>query len=230
MLASVEKSFAITTICMLTLAIAAALIISKISSNKHGYKKPISNTKIFIISVCAGMLMCSFLLSIFVNIFNGKNSEQVKYIDENGEEAVWIINHADIPYTLEDAGFTVPKNEYRQSSLYNEKYLFYSCVSASDECMRDMDSDASLYISYDKYSFLNNWARDTWLQEYFDNTYCNIIELPDKASSLTAEAVYSVSYKADEENSTQKIIVLDKKCYVLSDNLTDIKAVIESLG
>ena len=211
----------IMTVCMFGAAWLASFLKQRNSVN-HSRIYNIGQTIMFTIMTCVVVSVCISVIGYTVvrGILYDDDSMVITYTDEEGEEIHWYISQDEIPYSMEDAGIEIPKDGYRDTSVYIDKMLFCSLEAYYDSYYEDVYSEAVYSMDYEKYEFLNSEICKIWIDNYLSNSNWTVTSSEELAKLWNAEAVYLRESKEDDDYK-KYVIVYDGKCYLLSENLID---------
>lgn len=156
------------------------------------------------------------ILYVVLNSFDD-HTVKYEYKDEQGQKVTWYVSQDELPYTLEDAGYHIRGDGYRDSDkeVYNE--LLCTEYTYSDMYYTDPEADEALYsIYYEKMQFKGaKWCR-RWVENSRNEKNNVMEEHAELAKDWEADTVYVKSYEYGDQ---ELIVVYDDYCYVLSMNL-----------
>lgn len=169
------------------------------------------------IGVGIGLAITNVLIIGFVLIimFDG-NSVKYTYVDKDGYLAMMFVSNDELPYTLEDAGYKMDSDGYRDKNAEEYKNVLCTQYIYTDEYYEDPDDEAKYSISYEKMEFKNaKWCKE-WINNCLKAKDYQMIELPNEADKWGANQVYVRSYDYGYE---ELIVVYDDYYYTLSMNM-----------
>lgn len=170
-----------------------------------------------VIGVVIGLVVTNvFIIGFVVVLVLGGNSMKYKYIDENGDEVIWYVENDELPYTLEDAGYKMDSDGYRDKNAEEYKNVLCTQYIYTDEYYEDPDGEAKYSISYEKMEFKNaKWCKE-WINNCLKAKDYQMIEMTDEADKWGANKVYVRSYDYGYE---ELVVVYDDYYYTLSMNM-----------
>lgn len=144
--------------------------------------------------------------------------ERAVVSSESGVSIIYYSND-EIPYTLKDAGFSIPKSSYIDSSANKEKlltgvvYNYEASAFDNDESVDELCS-----ISYSVAQFNNSKNNDKYIKNQLTKKY---VSSYDEVSSISKEWKAEKVYKIDYEYDIEYLICYDNMSILISENLVD---------
>ena len=169
------------------------------------------------IGVGIGLAITNVLIIGFVLIimFDG-NSVKYTYVDKDGYPAMMFVSNDELPYTLEDAGYKMDSDGYRDKNAEEYKNVLCTQYIYTDEYYEEPDDEDKYSITYEKMEFKNaKWCKE-WINNCLKAKDYQMIELPNEADKWGANQVYVRSYDYGYE---ELVVVYDDYYYTLSMNM-----------
>lgn len=210
---------------LLPLTFFAISFINVDNSKRKDYSRE-RNKKQTIVIVFLGVLVgCSlpFLLVSFVfkDIGGDQNYLQYERTDENGDIVTYYYSKDEIPYTLEDAGYSMKNDRYRDTAKIKTKGILCTDECYMDSYSEELDEDWIYSIQYEKLKFKSKTWCDYWIQLLLNNKELHFEEQKDIAKKWNANAAYYkiYDYEGATQEDTEIYILYDDYCYILSFNM-----------
>lgn len=233
-MAYIDAKLAIIFSLGMTLVLfVVAYFSSKTDRRKRSRKQ---NIKRMIVGTMAGVIIGCFLPILLVGYFlTGPllgDDAQYTEIDENGDKVYYLYSQDEIPYTLEDAGYTFNDDGFRESSYIVTNGIISKDYSYTDSYCETIDGDWIYGIQYEKMEFRSKKWCAYWLQLLLENPENHLEERKDIADHWNSKTAYLriYDYEGATEEDSELIILYDDYCYMVSMNMNDPKLVKKIFG
>lgn len=226
-LMSIPMGVLLISVCVVIVVIMLIFSIA-VGKNKEKHSRKFNKRASVagvVMGVVIGLAVTTVLFIGFVVVFVlGDNSMKYKYIDKNGDEVTWYVGNDELPYTLEDAGYKMDSDGYRDKNAEVYENVLCTQYIYTDEYYEDPDDEAKYSISYEKMEFKDvKWCK-AWINNCLKAKDYQMKALPDEADKWDANQVYVRSYNYGYE---ELVVVYDDYYYVLSMNMNRPKEVRE---
>lgn len=161
------------------------------------------------------MVVISIVVFAMLLVSDSNHSQTTVMLDD--ESITYRIDK--IPYTLEDAGFTVPDKSFVDSVSDSEKLLTGVVYDYSATGYRDMDfMDEFAYIDYSVAKFSKSKYNEAYIESELSDEYVNSYENVDEVAKLWNA---SKAYKVDRRYEKVYLICYENITICISENLVD---------
>lgn len=199
----------------------ASIVIGKfVGGNREKRSRNFNKTTTVImtfVGIGIGIIVSmAVIVAVLFTVILDDGAEKIVYFDNEGNEEIAYVQHDDIPYTLEDAGYKISENGYCDTRAEVSHNILCTQYEYTDMYYENGNDYPRYEIEYSKTVFKNaKWCK-FWLKNCLKANDYQMIALDEEIKKWDANHVYARKYDYGYE---ELVVVYDDYIYILTMNM-----------